>query len=109
MQEACFKKHHGWYYYFDEPPQVMTEPSKDVKQTPGLNVTTKSVTMKVPGILENNAFPNEFLDWMSSLAGGGRGKNHAEQIVSRILKFFAFCLEDMGSEEEVESNYVIIV
>ena len=99
-------KHHGWYYYFDEPPQVMIEPSKDVKQTPGLNVTTKSVTMKLPGMLENNAFANEFLDWMSSPAGGGRGKNHAEQIVSRILKFFAFCLEDMGSEEELESNYV---
>ena len=99
-------KHHGWYYYFDEPPQVTIEPSKDVKQTPGLNVTTKSVTMKVPGMLANNAFANEFLDWMSSPAGGGRGKNHAEQIVSRILKFFAFCLEDMGSEEELESNYV---
>ena len=67
-------KHHGWYYYFDDPPQVMIEPSKDVKQTPGLNVTTKSVTMKVPGMLENNAFANEFLDWISSPAGGGRGK-----------------------------------
>ena len=32
-------KHHGWYYYFDEPPQVTIDPSKDVKQTPGLNVT----------------------------------------------------------------------
>ena len=54
--------HHGWYYYFDKPPKVTIEPSKDVKQTPGLNVTTKSVTMKVPGMLENNAFANEFLD-----------------------------------------------
>ena len=62
--------------------------------------------MKVPSMLENNAFANEFLDWMSSSAGGGRGKNHAEQIVSRILKFFAFCLEDMGSDEELENNYV---
>ena len=59
-------KHHGWYYYFDEPPQVTIEPRKDVKQTSGLNVTTNSVIMKVPGMLENNAFANEFLDWMSS-------------------------------------------
>ena len=43
---------------------------------------------------------------MLSPAGSGRGKNHAEQIVSRVLKFFAFGLEDMGSEEELESNYV---
>ena len=41
-----------------------------------------------------------------SPAAGGRGKNHADQIVSRISKFFAFCLEDTGSEEELESNYV---
>ena len=108
-KRGCSKhvaKHHGWYYYFDEPPQVMIEPSKDVKQTPGLNVTTKSVSIKLPRMLENNTFANEFLNRMSSPAGGGRGKNHAEQIVSRILKFFAFCLEDMGSEEELESNYV---
>ena len=57
-------------------------------------------------MLENNTFANEFLNWMLSPAGGARRKNHAEQIVSRILKFFAFCLEDMGSEEELESNYV---
>ena len=87
-------------------PQVMIESSKDLQQTPGSNVTTKSVTMKVPSMLKNNTFANEFLNWMSSPAGSGRGKNHAEQIVSRVLKFFAFYLEDMGSEEELESNYV---
>ena len=57
-------------------------------------------------MLQKRTFANEFLNWMSSPAGGGRGKNHAEQIVSRVLKFFAFCLEDMRSEEELESNYV---
>ena len=105
MQETCFKA--SWVVLLlDEPPQVMIEPSKDVKQTQGLNVTTKSVTIKPPGMLENNTFANEFLNWISSPAGGGRDKNYAKQIVPRILKFFAFCLEDMESEEELESNYV---
>ena len=49
-------KHHGWYYYFDEPPQVMIEWSKDLKQTPGSNVITKSVTMKLPSTLKNSMF-----------------------------------------------------
>ena len=31
-------KHHGWYYYLDEPPQVMIELSKDLQQTPGSNI-----------------------------------------------------------------------
>ena len=61
----------------------------------------KSVTMKLPSMLEINTFANEFLNWMTSSAGVGRGKNHAEQIVSRVLKLFAFCLEDMGSEEKL--------
>ena len=54
--EKHVSKHHGWYYYFDEPPQVMIESSQDLKQTPGSNVTTKSVTMKLPSMLENNTF-----------------------------------------------------
>ena len=85
---------------------LMSLHRKDVKQTPGLNVTTKSVTIKLPGMLENNTFASEFLNWMSTPTGGRRGKHHAEQIVSKILKFFAFCLEDMGPEEELESSYV---
>ena len=64
----------------------MIEASKDLQQTPGSNVTAKSITMKLPTMLENNMFANEFLNWMSSPAGSGRGKNYAEQIVSRVLK-----------------------
>ena len=52
---------HVWYYYFDEPTQIIIESSKDVKQTPGLNVTTKSVTMKLLSMLQNNTFAKEFL------------------------------------------------
>ena len=39
----------------------MIESSQDLKQTPGSNVTTKCVTMKLPSMLENDTFANEFL------------------------------------------------
>ena len=60
-------------------------------------------------MLENNAFANEFLDWMSSPAGGGRGKNHAEQIVSRILKFFAFASKIWDQKKNWKAIMLIIV
>ena len=87
---------------------IITSMSLHRKQTPGSNVTTKSVTMKLPGMLENNTFENEFLNWMSSPAGGGRGKNHAEQIVSRILKSLLFASNIWGQKKNWKTIMLII-
>ena len=40
-----------------------------------------------------------FLNWLQSTAGGGKTKQHSEQVLSRVLKFLKAVNEDAESEE----------
>ena len=85
-------KHHGWYYFFDEPPHAIQDNDRYSKQLLASN-PSKSITANLPSVSKDSQFAKEFITWMSSPSGGGRNQNYAEQITSKILKFLAFCFE----------------
>lgn len=109
-QRGCRKhvsKTHGWFYYFDEPPTQVIDNSKisDVLQDHE-NTTHGSIS---PDVLKTCLFTKAFHQWLTSCAGGGRSKSHADQVLSKILKFVGFCTDDINDAyiEAAQINYSI--
>ena len=75
-QRGCRKhvrKHHGWYYYFDKPPEI----SKDIKdlkaEQESLNKRKVDI-VNFPTLARDSVFAEQFLTWITSNAGGGGQK-----------------------------------
>ena len=106
-QRGCrkhVKKHHGWYYYFDKPPEISKE-IKDLKAEQESLNKKKVDTVNFPTLARDCVFAEQFLTWITSNAGGERTKTHGEQIVSRTLKFLKFCQDEL-SEDDLQGNSV---
>ena len=60
MQKTREKKHHGWYYYFDKPPEISTE-IKDLKAKQ-VSLNKKKVnTVNFPTLARDCVFAEQFL------------------------------------------------
>ena len=88
------EKHHGWYYYFDKPPEISKE-IKDLKAEQESLNKKKVDTVNFPTLARDCVFAEQLLTWITSNAGGGRTKTHGEQIDSRTLKFLKFCQDNL--------------
>ena len=75
-QRGCrkhVKKHHGWYYYFDKPPEISKE-IKDLKAEQESLNKKKVDTVNFPTLARDCVFAEQFLTWITSNAGGGGGQ-----------------------------------
>jgi hypothetical protein len=91
-QRGC-RKHvkikHGWYYYFDEKPNISidlfdTSPS-------AANGSNEKGSRTVPGCSTDNEFARSFSQWLQSSCGGGKSPKQSDISVTRALKFVKFC------------------
>ena len=87
------KTKHGWYYYFDEKPNVCLSPFASTETQPKGCKT-------VPGCSTDNDFACSFSKWLQSSCGGGKSLKQSDISVSRALKFIKFCCDENGDGEE---------
>ena len=100
-QRGC-RKHvktkHGWYLYFDSKPDIGEIEEKHSSVWTRVKVDGRSTTQELPTFPKTLPLAVHFLNWLQSTAGGGKTKQHSEQVLSRVLKFLKAVNEDAESE-----------
>ena len=101
-QRGC-RKHvktkHGWFLYFDSKPDIREIEEKHSSVWTTVKVDGRSSTQELPTFPKTLPLAVNFLNWLQSTAGGGKTKQHSEQVLSRVLKFLKAINEDVESEE----------
>ena len=68
------------------------------------NVQPPRSTKNIPSLPKDTIFAETFFEWLTSIAGGGRLKSQADQIVSRIRKFLCVSNEDLIHDDIKDSD-----
>ena len=96
-QRGC-RKHvtlkHGWYFYFDEKPDIAEALPSELVQKSAIQKTHRSQTNLMSMFSKTCTLFKLFSQWLMSLGGGSKSKSQADQIASRVLKFLKFCCHD---------------
>ena len=69
-----------------------------------LEKSHRAQTSTIPSFTKDILFGHEIVNWLQSMAGGGKSKCLANQVLSKSLKYVRFCSEDFLDEEVTESN-----
>ena len=104
---STFKNKHGWFYYFDVKPDLKLSRTNVRQQGKGsilLEKSHRTQTSTIPSFTQDTPFGHETVNWLQSMAGGGKSKCLANQVLSKSLKYIRFCSEDFLDEEVTESN-----
>ena len=100
-QRGC-RKHvkikHGWYYYFDEKPNVSIDTL--VTSQSALNGIDEKGSKTIPSCSTDNDFARSFSQWLQSSCGGGKSRKQSDISVTRALKFVKFCCDESGDAEQ---------
>ena len=108
-QRGC-RKHiffrHGWYFYFDEKPNLEEVLPERTIFTKSIQKTHKSNTRNIPMFLKSCSFAKLFKKWLMSPGGGLKGEVQADQICCRTLKYLKFCCSDASLDWEIPSTVV---
>ena len=98
-------KNHAWFCYSDEPPKLSEERPTNVsmKVEPGSPADVNTIS----SLTKNCYFSETFYQWLISSAGGGRSKNYADRVLSKVLKFISFCTDDITDTniDEAQTHY----
>ena len=89
----------GWYLYFDPKPDIREIEEKHSSVWTTVQVDGRSSTQELPTFPKPLPLAVNFLNWLQSTAGGGKTKQHSEQVSSHVLKFLRAVNEDAESEE----------
>ena len=109
-QRGCHKhvkNKHGWFYYSDVKPDVKLSRANVRPQGKGsilLEKSHRAQTSTIPSFTKDTLFGHEIVNWLQSMAGGGKSKCLTNQVLSKSLKYVRFCSEDFLDEEVTESN-----
>ena len=68
------------------------------------NVQPARSTKNIPNFPKDTIFAQTFFEWLTSIAGGGRSKSQADQIVSRIRKFLCVSNGDLIHDDIKDSD-----
>ena len=109
-QRGCrkqVKNKRGWFYYFHVELDLKLSRTNVRPQGKGsilLEKSHRAQTSRVPSFTKDTPFRHEIVNWLQSMAGGGKSKCLANQVLSKSLKYIRFCTEDFLDEEVTESN-----
>ena len=98
--ESILKVDMAGIILFDEKPNVQ-DLTKKVCSPNNLGRVNKCRTHDIPSFSKDSEFAKDFCMWLTSMTGGSRPENQADQIVSRALKFLKSVSSDDLSFEEV--------
>ena len=96
------KSRHGWYYYFDEKPDVECELANQT--LPPFYKYNQCRTHEIPSLPKDSELAIGFRDSLTSKTAGSRSETQADQIISRALKFLKSISNDDLSYEEVTEH-----
>ena len=85
--------------YFDSKPDIREIEEKHLSVWTTVKVDGRSSTQELPIFPKTLPLAVNFLNWLQSTAGGGKTKQHSEQVLSRVLKFLKAVNEGAESEE----------
>ena len=68
------------------------------------NVQPPRSTKNIRSLPKDTSFAQTFFEWLTSVAGRGRSKSQADQIVSRISKFLCVSNEDLIHDDIKDSD-----
>ena len=98
--------HHGWYYYFNEKPDVKAALPEEQIRISVKPVKIRPDTSKMPTFDMTNPIRKTFKQWLCSPVGGSKGCIQAEQIVSRVMKFLMYCCEDQEASWHIPNSVI---
>ena len=97
-QRGCRKhvsQRHGWYYYFDERPNVEEVLPAPAHRNSAIQKPKRSQTSEMPSFVKTCVVYKLFTKWLESPGGSLKSRLQADQIASRVLKFLKFCCQDV--------------
>ena len=97
---------HGWFYFFDEKPnveEVLPAKALSLKQ---IRKTKRSKTVEMPSFNKNCAFDRDFKSWLHSPVRGMKSWTQSMQISCRVLKYLKFCCQDCCSSWDIPLKVV---
>ena len=86
---------HGWYYYFENQPEIKREEIEDLQPI----VPKRASTMTKPHYSIEEGTGRQFFYWLKTSCGGGKTEREAKQIAIRALKFLMCCTG--GNENDI--------
>lgn len=92
---------HGWYYYFDEKPNVEEVLPQHIMATKKIIKNKRSKTVEMPMFQKECNFDKLFKLWLCSPGGGMRSYSQASQVSTRMLKYLKFCFKDSCGEWDI--------
>jgi len=92
---------HGWYYFFDEKPNIEDVLPQHVIDNNKVLKTKRSKTTQIPMFVKGCNFDRLFKGWLCSPRGGLKSYSQSSQISTRVLKFLKFCCHDSCPEWEI--------
>ena len=95
---------HGWYYFYDEKPNVAEIFPETIVNKNGYILPSKASTADMPMFSKNCQIATAFKTWLCSAGGSSKNPAQADQIVSKLWKFAKFCCEDMPCCSEISSS-----
>ena len=109
-QRGCrkhIKNKHGWFYCFDVKPDLKSSRTNVRPQGKGSILLEKSHREQIkrkPSYTKDTPFGHEIVNWLQSMAGDGKSKCLANQVLSKSFKYIRVCSENFQDEEVTESN-----
>jgi len=97
---------HGWYYYFDEKPDINEVLPNQLFLKKKLVKQHRCHTSKMQSFSKDSSFALKFLRWLSSTGGGSKTKVQSEMAANKVLKFLKFCCADTSNEWDLPNNVV---
>ena len=97
---------HGWYYYFEEKPNLATVFPDFHTRTSNYQLPTRVKTSNMPSFKKTCVVGVNFKKWLQSPGGGGKGESQADQLLCRVLKYLKYCCADVSPSWEVPDSVV---
>ena len=92
---------HGWYYYFNNQPEInRNEVAKNEEER------RKNSTHKMPAFSLTDGVGKEFLNWLSTPCGGGKSTKQGMQIGRRGMKFLMASMGSTEVEKHVSEEHI---
>lgn len=85
---------HGWYFYFNQRPNVAEVLPQQVVKKNEITKTKRSFTQGIPSFSKTCNIYVRFTSWLTSVGGSSKSRTQAEQIGCRVLKYLRFCCQD---------------